>query len=70
MLNIPGHEELLVTGPFAQGLLHGPLLKNMQGMVPQLRDELKYRVEKYLTKIKGGERKEVNLKFFANAYTK
>lgn len=42
----------------------------MQGMVPQLRDELKYRVEKYLRKIGGEERKEANLKAIANAYRK
>lgn len=47
-LNIPGHEEFLVTGVFAQGLLTDPLSKKMQGTVPQLRDEIKDRVDKYL----------------------
>nr|KAJ0192956.1 hypothetical protein LSAT_V11C800394640 [Lactuca sativa] len=28
-LNVPGHEEFLVTGAFAQGLLPGPLSKKM-----------------------------------------
>nr|KAJ0227046.1 hypothetical protein LSAT_V11C100019440 [Lactuca sativa] len=53
-LNILGHDEFLVTGAFAQGLLPGPLSKKMQEMVPQSRDELK--------QIESEERKEANLK--------
>nr|KAJ0198296.1 hypothetical protein LSAT_V11C700382210 [Lactuca sativa] len=32
-LNVSGHEEFLVTGAFAQGLLLGPLSKKMQGTI-------------------------------------
>lgn len=42
----------------------------MQGTIPQSRDKLKYKVEKYLRKIEGEERKEANLKSVANAYIK
>lgn len=69
-LNILGHEEFPVTGPFAQGLLPSPFSKKMQEMVPQSRDELKYRVKKCLRQIKGEERKEANLKAIANTYIK
>nr|KAJ0211899.1 hypothetical protein LSAT_V11C400157740 [Lactuca sativa] len=69
-LNVPGHEEFLVTGTFAQGLLSGPLSKKMQGTVPKSRDELKFRVEKYMRQIEGEERKEANIKVIANAYAK
>ena len=34
-LNVPGHEEFLVTGTFAQGLLPDPVSKKMQGTIPQ-----------------------------------
>ncbi|XP_023734606.1 uncharacterized protein LOC111882474 [Lactuca sativa] len=60
-LNVPGHEEFLVTGAFAQGLLLGPLSKNMQGIVPRSREKLKFRVEKYLIKIEGEEQKEAHI---------
>lgn len=39
-------------------------------MVPQSRDKLKYKVEKYLQQIEGEEGKEANLKVVANAYIK
>ena len=42
----------------------------MQGTVPKSRDELKYRVEKYLRQIEGEERKQAKLKAIANAYLK
>lgn len=48
MLSIPGHEEFLVTGTFAQGLYPDPLSKKIQGTVPKTRDKLKYKVAKYL----------------------
>lgn len=70
MLNVLGHKEFLVTGALAQGLLPIHLPKDTQGMVPQSGDELKYRVEKYLKQVKGGERKEANLKAIANVYIK
>lgn len=54
---VPDPKEFFVTNAFAQGLLLGPLSKKMQGMVPQLRDELKYKVKKYLWKFEGEERK-------------
>nr|KAJ0195476.1 hypothetical protein LSAT_V11C700368730 [Lactuca sativa] len=47
-----------------------PLSRKMQGTVPKSRDEVKYRVEKYLRKIEGEERKEANLKFVLKAYLK
>ena len=56
-LSVPGHEEFLVTGAFAQGLLPGPLSRKLQGTMPKSRDELKYRVEKYLRQIEGEKRK-------------
>lgn len=68
--NILGHEEFLVTDAFVQCLLHGSLSKKMQGMVPQSRDELKYRVKKYLREVEGEEREEANIKDLANAYIK
>nr|KAJ0194369.1 hypothetical protein LSAT_V11C800447410 [Lactuca sativa] len=68
--SVPGHEEFLVTGTFAQGLLLGPLSRKMQGTEPNSRDELTYRVEKYLRKIKGEERKQANLNVVVNAYLK
>lgn len=61
MVIVPGNEEFLVTGAFTQGLLPCPLSKKMLAMVPQSRDEIKYRVEKYLRQIEGEERKENNL---------
>lgn len=69
-LSVPGHEEFLVTGAFAQGQLHNPLSKKMQGAVPKTRDEHKYKVEKYLRQIEGEKRMEANLKVVANAYIK
>lgn len=56
-LYISVHDEFLVTGTFTQGLLPNHLSKKMQGMIPQSRDELKYRVEKYLRQIECEERK-------------
>ena len=44
-LCVPGHEQFLVTGAFAQVLLPGPLSSKIQGTVQKSRDELKYRVE-------------------------
>lgn len=41
-LNVPGHEEFLVTSTFTQDLLPDPLSKKMLGKLPQSRDELKY----------------------------
>lgn len=70
MLNVPGYEEFLVTSAFTQWLLPDPLSNKMQGTVPWSRDELKYRVEKYLTKIEGEEKKEANLKVVPSVYTK
>lgn len=69
-LNVPVHKEFLVIGAFVQGLLLELLSKNMYGTVPQLREEIKYRVEKYLWQIEGEERKETNLKVVANVYIK
>lgn len=69
-LSIPGDEEFLVTGAFSKGLLPGSLSRKMQGIVPKSRDELEYRVEKYLRKIEGEERKQANLKVVANVYLK
>ena len=42
----------------------------MKEIVPKSRDELKYRVEKYLRQIKGKELKEANIKVVANGYLK
>lgn len=69
-LNVTGHEEFLVTGASAQGLLPGPLSRKMQGIVPRSRDELKFFLEKYLPQIGGEERNEANLKVLANGYLK
>ena len=57
-MSVPDLEEFLVTGAFAQGLLSGLLSKKMQGIVLKSRDELKYRVEKYLRQNEGEERKK------------
>ena len=38
-LSVPGHEEFLVTGAFAQGLLPSPLSRKMQGTVSISRDK-------------------------------
>nr|KAJ0218292.1 hypothetical protein LSAT_V11C300102610 [Lactuca sativa] len=69
-LNVPGHEEFLVTAAFAQGLLPGPLSRKMQGTVSRSIDELNFCVEKYLRQIDGEERKEANLKVVGNTYLK
>ncbi|KAL7589191.1 hypothetical protein Lser_V15G38099 [Lactuca serriola] len=69
-LNVPGHEEFLVTGAFARGLLPGHLSRKMQGTIPRSRDELKFCVDKYSRQFEEEERKEANLKVVANTYLK
>lgn len=69
-LSMLGHEQFLVIGAFAQGLLSSHLSKKMQGIVPKTRDKLKYRVERYLRQFDGEEQKEENIKAVAKAYIK
>ena len=47
-MNVPGHNDNIVTGAFTHGLLPGTLSTKFVGRMPNTRDELKERVDKYL----------------------
>lgn len=69
-LNIMIYKEFHGTGAFAQIFHPVPPSKKMQGTISRSRDELEYKVKKYLRQIDGEERKETNLKVVVNAYIK
>lgn len=47
-LDVPGHDEGLIAGAFMWGVLPGPLSQKLMGKKPQMRSELKEKLERYL----------------------
>ena len=69
-MNVPGHNDNIVTGAFTHGLLPGTLSTKFVGRMPNTRDELKERVEKYLRQTAGHTTKTAYLKAASSQHDK
>ena len=67
-LNVPGHNDNIVTGAFTHGLLPGTLSTKFVGRMPNTRNEMKERVERYLRQTEGHTTKTAYLKAATSQY--